>query len=220
MRSHQSEVQSPSSRERLLTAAKRLFALQGYEQTATSAIAREAGTSESQLMRYFGGKVGLLEAIFDATWTQLNEKIDVVLAEPAGPRHQIETVLETLTASFARDPDLATLLLFEGRKLRGGDERVRLSQGFVAMADLVRGLVRRAQATREIDRSLDAAAVSSALMGACEAMIRDRILARLTGGRAFAEREIQRTLSAMVSGFTPAAVRTARPARRVRRLTR
>src|ERR687898_40350 len=68
-----------SSRDRLLKAAKRLFAAQGYEQTATSAIARAAGTSESQLMRYFGGKAGLLEALFDEAWVDLNTRVDRVL---------------------------------------------------------------------------------------------------------------------------------------------
>ena len=55
---------------------------------------------------------------------------------------------------------------------------------------------------REIDARLDAAAVASALMGACEAMIRDRVVARVSGGRAFPEREITRTLDAMLSGFS------------------
>jgi Bacterial regulatory proteins, tetR family len=42
-----------SSCERLLAAGRKLFAQHGYEQASTAAIAREAGTSESQLVRYF-----------------------------------------------------------------------------------------------------------------------------------------------------------------------
>src|ERR687889_345335 len=75
MPSHQLHASTVSSRERLLEAAKRLFAAHGYEQTATSAIARVAGTSESQLMRYFGGKVGLLETLFEDAWTDLNARV-------------------------------------------------------------------------------------------------------------------------------------------------
>ena len=37
---------TPSSHDRILQAAKRLFAQQGYENTSTVAIARDAGTSE------------------------------------------------------------------------------------------------------------------------------------------------------------------------------
>jgi AcrR family transcriptional regulator len=54
-----------SSHDRILLAAKRLFAENGYENTSTVAIARDAGTSESQLMKHFGSKQGLLVAIFD-----------------------------------------------------------------------------------------------------------------------------------------------------------
>src|SRR5688572_7518797 len=50
-----------SSHDRILAAAKHLFATRGYESSSTVAIARAAGTSESQLMKHFGSKEGLLE---------------------------------------------------------------------------------------------------------------------------------------------------------------
>lgn len=206
-------MEPTSSRTRLLQAAKRLFARHGYEQTATSAIAREAGTSESQLMRYFGGKVGLLEALFNEAWADLNERVKQAVDEAAGNREAILAMLQTIVSALARDPDLGTLFLFEGRRLRGDEPRVMLSKGSVAFVDLARGLVRKGQAARELDATLDAGAITSALMGACEAMIRDRILARAGGSRAFAEREIRRTLDAMLSGFSNRAARGLRPAR-------
>lgn len=209
----QPNARTTPSRERLLQAAKRLFAAQGYEQTATSAIAREAGTSESQLMRYFGGKVGLLEALFDDAWDELNLRVARAVNGSHGHADAIVEVMQAMTTALARDPDLAVLFLFEGRRLRGEEPRVRLSRGFVLFVDTVRGLVRRAQTAREIDRSLDAGAVTAALLGAAEAMIRDRVVARVSGGRAYAERELRRTLEAMLAGFAPAAARTPRAAR-------
>lgn len=203
----------PSSRQRLLQAAKRLFASQGYEQTATSAIAREAGTSESQLMRYFGGKVGLLEALFDEAWVDLNLRAKRAVEAPGSSRDVILTILQIVSSALARDGELATLLLFEGRRLRSGEPRVQLSKGFVEFYELVRAVVRKGQSTREFDRSLDAAAVTSSIMGAAEAMIRDRHMARVSGSRPFAEREIQRTLSTMLAGFAPSRgrIRRTRP---------
>src|SRR5688500_15952317 len=104
MASQPSVTRTTSSRDRLLHAAKRLFARHGYEQTATSAIARAAGTSESQLMRYFGGKVGLLEALFTDAWADLNERLRKVAALPAPTRQVLLDVLQTVTAAFAKDP--------------------------------------------------------------------------------------------------------------------
>lgn len=201
MASQPSATSTTSSRDRLLYAAKRLFARHGYEQTATSAIARAAGTSESQLMRYFGGKVGLLEALFDDAWADLNGRLRKVATVPAPTRQVLLDVLQTVANAFAKDSDLATLFLFEGRRLRGEEPRIRLSEGFVAFADLTRGLVRKGQGEKEFDSSLDAGAITSALLGASEGMIRDRMVARVAGGRAFAEREIRRTLEAVLSGF-------------------
>lgn len=202
-----------SSRSRLLQAAKRLFAEQGYEQTATSAIARDAGTSESQLMRYFGGKVGLLDALFEEAWADLNTRVKAAVEAAPSSRDAIVEALQTITVALARDADLATLFLFEGRRLRGDEPRVRLSEGFQAFTEMARGLVRKAQAARELDARLDAGAVTSALMGASEGMIRDRALARVGGGRGFAEREIRRTIEAMLNGFSGRSARAKSPPR-------
>ena len=219
MPSHQSETQTSSSRDRLLRAAKRLFAANGYEQSATSAIAREAGTSESQLMRYFGGKAGLLEALFDDAWKHLNARVDRAVGSTEEPRPALLDGLQAIVSALGRDRDLATLFMFEGRRVRGDEPRVLLSRGFLHFADTMRNLVRRAQTTRAIDPGLDANAVTSATLGATEAMIRERLMAR--GARGFAEREIRQTLSAMLDGFapgrgrrdTPRAVSSKRPGR-------
>src|SRR3954464_11180100 len=60
-----------SSHDRILQAGRELFAEDGYENTTTSAIARRAGTSESQLIKHFSSKEGLLEGIFDQAWQRM-----------------------------------------------------------------------------------------------------------------------------------------------------
>jgi AcrR family transcriptional regulator len=207
MPSHQSAAPTAPSRERLLEAAKRLFAAYGYEQTATSAIAREAGTSESQLMRYFGGKVGLLEALFDAAWTHLNVRVARAVKSETDNREALLKAIQAIITTLSRDPDLATLFMFEGRRMRGDEPRVRVARGHLLFADTLRGFVRKAQAAREIDPNLDVNAVTSAVLGASESMIRDRLLAKSGTGRGFAEREIRRTLEAMLNGLTKSRAR-------------
>jgi AcrR family transcriptional regulator len=201
MPSHLLETQTSSSRARLLEAAKRLFAAYGYEQSATSAIAREAGTSESQLMRYFGGKVGLLEALFEDAWTHLNARVARATSGTRDARRAILKGIQAVVSALARDPDLAVLLMFEGRRRRSDEQRVRLSRGFVHFTETLRNLVKTSQAHGEIDPALDPNAVTSAVLGATEAMIRDRLLARSGTGRSFAEREIRRTVAGMLNGF-------------------
>ncbi len=163
-------------------------------------------------MRYFGGKAGLLDALFDVAWIDLHARVKRVLDRGSDSRKAILDVFETIAGALARDSALATLVLFEGRRLRGDERRVRLSAGFVAFAEVAKGLVRTGQAAGEISAALDRTAVTSAMLGAAEALIRERVLARAGGRRAFAEREIRRTLEAMLLGFA-AHGRSRRPAR-------
>ena len=177
-----SELEVPhSSRQRLLDAGKLLFARRGFEQTATAAIAREAGTSESQLVRYFQSKAGLLDAIFNESWLTLNHDIQQVVVAATNAREALAGVLETVTRDFIRDPDLAHLLLFEGRRIRGVGSEIHLSKGFIEFENLLRVLIHRGKRDGTIRENLQETAAASALIGATEAMIRDRLIAQRVG---------------------------------------
>ena len=167
--------------DRLLVAAKELFAQSGYEHTSTAAIARRAGTSESQLMRHFGGKRGLLNAIFDSGWAALNAQIARRLAKTPDPIAAIEMVLATIIEGLQKDQDLAYLLLFEGRRIREPGLKLDLSHGYQEFVRLLIGLIRKAQEDKVISREISTAALASALMGAAEGMFRDRMMAKLSG---------------------------------------
>jgi TetR/AcrR family transcriptional regulator len=192
-----------SSRQRLLRAAGRLFAAKGYEQTTTAAIARAAGTSESQLVRNFGGKAGVLDALLDAAWTRLERRAARAIQTADTTREAITGAASAIASTLARDAPLTSLLLVEGRRLRADGPHVHVPPGFAALAARIGGLVRTGQSTGEIDRWLDADAVASAILGATEAMVRDRRAARAGIRARFGPRAIQRTLAAMVGGLDP-----------------
>jgi AcrR family transcriptional regulator len=172
---------SDSPPDRLLLAAKELFAKNGYEQTSTAAIARRAGTSESQLVRHFGGKRGLLNAIFDRGWSGLNAQIDRRRGKATDPIPAIQSVLTSVIEALHRDEDLAYLLLFEGRRVREAGLKIELSRGFQQFIVMLHQLIRNAQDAGVVSSRVSTAALASALMGAAEGMIRDRLLVKLAG---------------------------------------
>jgi AcrR family transcriptional regulator len=191
-----------TSRERLLEAGKSLFARLGYEQTSTAAIAREAGTSESQLVRYYRGKAGLLEAIFNENWRELNQHIQQVVVAATDAREALAGVLETVTEAFGRDPALAYLLLFEGRRIRGAASEIILSKGFVEFDHLLHVLIGRGKRDGTFRTDLNDNAVASALLGATESMIRDRLLAQRAGQPSpYTDQEIRATFFALLNGL-------------------
>jgi AcrR family transcriptional regulator len=188
-----------NSRSRLLAAGKMLFARTGYEQTSTASIVREAGTSESQLVRYFSGKAGLLEAIFNESWTPLNLHIRALVAQAPSAREGLLGILQALIRSFSADQDIAFLFMFEGRRLRTGGEQVQLSEGFLEFLGIVRELIARGQQDGTLNPKLSGAVITSALFGATEGMVRDRLLAERMGQPApFNDEEITRVFEVLV----------------------
>src|SRR5207253_5531417 len=113
--------------------------------TSTSAIARAAGTSESQLMRYFGGKAGLLDAIFNESWNALTESVGATVTDAPHAREAILALLGLMLTALTRDNELAVLFLFEGRRMRGASHEVALSKGFVHFWELICKLIERGQ---------------------------------------------------------------------------
>jgi len=193
-----------TSRSRLLEAGKSLFAQYGFEQTSTATIARAAGTSESQLVRYYKSKAGLLEAIFNEGWTGLNHEIQSVVVAAKDSHEALAGVLECVTQAFSKDAQLAYLMLFEGRRVRGGGSEIFLSQGFLEFENLLRVLIHRGKRDGTFAAEVSEYAVASALLGATEAMIRDRLMAE-RGGKPepFALDDVRAIFFAILTGLAP-----------------
>ncbi len=185
-------------------AGKTLFAKNGYEQTSTAAIAREAGSSESQLIRYFGGKAGLLEAIFNESWTSLNQAVQQHVEEAKHGRDAINRILSLMIQALGRDQDIAFLFLFEGRRLRGNTHEVLLSKGFVQFIQVVEMLIQRGRDDGSFRTDIEPRVLLSAMLGCAEGLMRERVLAqRNHEPEQFDDNSILRTFTAMVNGLAP-----------------
>lgn len=191
-----------TSRSRLLFAGKTLFARNGYEQTSTAAIAREAGSSESQLIRYFGGKAGLLEAIFNDSWTALTGIVEAQIHDSLHGRDAIIRILSLLIDTFSRDHDTAFLFLFEGRRMRGGGHEVLLSKGFLQFLEVIEALIRRGREDGSFRTDIEPRVMLAGMLGCAEGMIRERVLiARNRLPDVMDDDSIRRTFTAMIDGL-------------------
>src|SRR5665213_2105129 len=91
------------SKTRLMLSARKLFAENGYEGTSTASIARMAGTSESQLIKHFGGKASLLDSIFVDGWNKLTVWLQQQLPATMSPSERLRTIPRLLYTSDAAD---------------------------------------------------------------------------------------------------------------------
>lgn len=167
------------SRERIREAAKTLFAERGYEATSTAAISRLAGTSESQLIKHFENKQGVLEAIFQYAWEQLIPAIRLATESISSPRQKFHMTVEMTLNFLNRDEQLLKLFLLEGRRIRNDGQQVVLVPGFLEFVKIVDGILQELVDQGEL--AVHPQALRSALMGAIEGMLRDKMLARSMG---------------------------------------
>lgn len=166
-----------SSHDRILLSARSLFSSQGYENATTSAIARMAGTSESQLIKHFGSKEGLLGAIFDQSWQRVSKALSEKLSQCETAFDKLRALSELMIDALERDKDLRTLMLLEGRRIRKHGAMVVLTDGFLHMVATIDGLLEEMRRTGQLQPGLSVQAVRSALIGAFEGLLRDQILA-------------------------------------------
>ena len=96
------------NRERLLAAARELFADQGFEVTLDD-VARHAGVGVGTAYRRFANKGELLDALFAEQTVEMAAAADTGLADP-DPWHGLVSYLETSLALQLRDKGLAQIV--------------------------------------------------------------------------------------------------------------
>ena len=198
-----SNTDALSSHDRILNSAKQLFASRGYENTSTVAIARMAGTSESQLMKHFGSKEGLLEAIFDQGWERMTSMLRVVHDLPT-PAEKIQGVLDLVLNGLERDFQLKELFLLEGRRVRKEGRMVMLTKGYQDFVTLVDSVLAEMKAAGQLRSEVNPQVVRSALMGMFEGLLRDQILAKRVGyPAAYSTQEVRGMLATLLSSLQP-----------------
>jgi len=192
-----------SSRERLLNAGKNLFAKNGYERTSTLEVARAAGTSESQLMKHFGSKEGLLEALFDKGWSPLTAFLLAMPAIPSG-RQKLQLLLEAVLTTLDRDPQLKQIMLLEGRRVRKEGHVIRVAGPYMKIVEQMDAILAEMRATGELRNDLSLQAVRSAIAGMFESLIRDQVLAeRINFPARYSADDIKKILPVVLAAFRP-----------------
>jgi AcrR family transcriptional regulator len=137
----------PSSRQRLLKAARELFVRQGIAQTTTRQIADLAGVHEVTLFRHFGSKQGLLLAVFGELGV-FSGIADLPL--PAAPAtfqsSELQAILlryvQTCFQALANNPELVRSLVGEAG-CYSEEHRRALRAGFLQAQEQLAGYLQQ-----------------------------------------------------------------------------
>jgi AcrR family transcriptional regulator len=188
--------------ERVLIAAKALFAQSGFENTTTASIARMARTSESQIVKHFGSKEGLLEEIFEDGWRHIAHSFAAIEYLP-NPSAKLQALVGSVLSKLEDDDQLKQLFLLEGRRIRKEGHLVLLTKGYLDLIKTVDGLLAEMKRQGQLRPDLNVEATRSALTGMVEGLLRDRLMARRANyPAAFSSDDIRKLFLHVLQSFS------------------
>jgi TetR/AcrR family transcriptional regulator, fatty acid metabolism regulator protein len=103
-------------RERILDAAERVFARQGFYQSRVSEIARDAGVADGTIYLYFKSKDDLLISLFESRMERVNQRMATALANQVTPTDRLMALVRTHLGLVHDNPQLAEVLTIELRQ--------------------------------------------------------------------------------------------------------
>jgi len=179
---------------RILDAAVRVFAAQGYDASRVGDIAREAGVAYGLVYHYYDSKEAVLEAVFSEAWGRLLAAVALAEATREDAAEQLEFVVKIVLRAWRDDPDLVRLLVREvTRNPHIQDELDEIGQAFASLERMVR----RGQDDGTFRSGLDPRLASRMLYGALEEVLTGWVLGQLPDDAeavGAAEREVTATM--------------------------
>ncbi|HEU5453374.1 MAG TPA: TetR/AcrR family transcriptional regulator [Terriglobales bacterium] len=194
-----------SSRERLQLAARRLYAEVGFEATTTAAIARAAGTSQSQFVKHFGDKQGVLAAILEGAWGELLSAVRLATERVEAPQDRFRLALDMLLSYLAREREFRAIWLREGLHLARRAGGTTYAE-FLALLDEI---FREMLLAGELLPHVNTRALRSGVMGAMANMLYySDVVAETGAALPFSEDEVRHTVLSFLAGSKVQAERT------------
>ena len=114
----------PSSREKILDVAERLFARGGYEGVGLREVAEQVGLGKSSLFHHFNTKAQLYCEVLARVLGRIRLQLDPVVKAQISPADKLVRWVETLVDALAEQPTTARLLmreLVEDEQFRPGE---------------------------------------------------------------------------------------------------
>jgi AcrR family transcriptional regulator len=113
--------QSRETQDRLIKAAKDLFASKGYAGTAMEDLVANAGLTRGALYHQYRDKRDLFRAVFEAVEAELGQRIAAEVGLETDPWAQLRAGARAFLAS-ATDPAIRRIVLIDGPSVLGWEE--------------------------------------------------------------------------------------------------
>lgn len=165
------EVIRDYRRDQIIDVARRLFGARGTTEVSMEEIAGEAGVARSTVYVYFSGRDELLRSCLQRMFTLVQQELDPVWAEVAGPTERLKAVVRSVLGVVDQSPAFFRLAMAS----RASPDRAGLAVGAelavigLDMARLLEELVQEGVARgsfRPIEPARASALIGQQLFGA------------------------------------------------------
>lgn len=180
--------------ERLLGAARELFAADGYSTTSLDAVCERAGVTKGSLYHHFRGKTELFEAVVEEEARRLTARADVAMGAHDEPRAAAAAALAAFLEG-ASEPGVQRIL-FQDAPSRLGWARTREIDRQYGLA-LVQNSLERLIAAGEIEVADPPTMAHLLLAALIEAALLRNAQAETPGARERIEHELRTLLRSM-----------------------
>ena len=159
-----------SKYHRILEAAVKVFARQGFRQSTISQVAREAGVADGTIYLYFKNKDDILVQFFEYKARQVFGCFRQEVDRAANSVEKLRNLVRVHLAEFQRDPDMAVVYQIETHQSRRlAEEQIR-EMGKM-YRDIISDIVEEGQQEGLIRRDLYLSLVKRFILGAVEETI-------------------------------------------------
>lgn len=155
---------SEETHDRIVRAARRIFAEQGYANARNRQIADEAEVTTATLYHYFESKLDLYVTVFRASERELAETY-AAASKADGIVAQLDALFDGSLALHERDESLLVFLAGTAREMRSDEELARAIARCPVRTDrILSDLLRRAETRGELPVGTDVDAIVTLLL--------------------------------------------------------
>lgn len=155
---------------RILEAAIKVFAEQGFHQSTISQIAREAGVADGTIYLYFKNKDDILVQFYEFKTTQVFKRFREAVDQAETAVEKLRNLIRVHLEEFQRDPDMAMVYQVETRQQRRLAEKP-IKEMSKMYRDVITELVELGQEEGTMRRNLYLGMVKRLINGAVDEVI-------------------------------------------------